>query len=282
MVGYLNKGDGFIGAAPTLVTPTFERIAADTTIRLTDISVGGYTLGEGEAPFTLQPMTISGVGKEINIGTEESPEIVAYKFYWYDIGTDYPAGWYDEDGNSLADKTLNKLGVCQDEITFAPGQGIMAYQSPDYPDARIVFAGAVKTTTAVYADFVPAAPTIVGNPFPVNRSLAQIWVDGYTHGEGEAPITVQPMTISGIGKEINIGTEEDPDIVAYKFYWYDIGTDYPAGWYDEDGNSLADKSLNKLGVDEDEIIFAPGDAYMVYQSPDYPEANINFPAPEGL
>ena len=212
----------------------------------------------------------------INFGTPDDPDLQPFTFYWFDApGQGVPAGWYDDEVGSLADPALNKFGICQDDITFESGEGFIVIKYDD--DAALQFSGEVKKTDTKFGFFDGDASTVVGNPFPVPCTLDQIWVEGYTNGE--QPLTIQPMDEQANGMSINFGTPDDPDLQPFTFYWFDApGQGVPAGWYDEDVGSLADPALNKFGIDEKDITFKAGDAYIGIRYDE--DALLCFPAPK--
>ena len=273
VIGFQNKSVEESGSS-FIVCPTFENVGEAKTIRLTDIKVTGYS--SGESPLTIQSMDGSANGKQVNLGTDQDPDWQEFTFYWYDLpGDGYPAGWYDDMGGSLSDPELNKFGICQDDITFESGAGFIIIRYDD--EATLQFAGEVKKTDTKFGSFDGSDSTVVGNPFPVKCTLDQVWIEGYS--SGESPLTIQPMDKAANGKQVNLGTDQDPDWQEFTFYWYDLpGDGYPAGWYDDMGGSLGDKEQNKFGIDEKEITFEAGDAYIGIRYDE--DALLCFPAPK--
>ena len=208
-------------AGKKLLGGSFITVGSKGSFKLSDLKVdsdGEYTSGD----FELQTLTTSGATKD--------------KYCWFynkkHGGTSGNAGWYDPDGEvQYVDDT---------DVEFEAGSGFWTAGS----GLKLVCNGQVLTDTTVKVGTPDAGKVLIGNPFPVDINLVDLFVDSndeYTSGDFE----IQTLTTSGATQN--------------KYCWFynkkHGGTSGVAGWYDPDGEVLYTR--------EDNIILPAGGAYWV-------------------
>ena len=293
IVGYLNKSNFTPGDAE-MAAPMFLTTGG-ASVRLSDLSVGGYTTiadeGEGcEGGVKITMLNRNGVTASSTVAGQKKLK----NYTWYDLGEDLPAGWYDDDVGLMADAdTCEALGQSQSywgdaaDITFNPGEGFRLTEDSSFSDLTLNCAGEVKQTATFFNAFVPGDATAMGNPTPKLIKLSQISVGGYTtvedEGEGcEGGIKITILNRNGVTASATIAGQKK----LKNYTWYDLGEDLPAGWYDDDVGLMADAdTCEALGQtqsywgDAADITFNPGDGFRVTEDSSFNGLVLKFPSP---
>ena len=178
-------------------TPSFEAIGADG-YAIDNFVVNG--VGDSEAEIQVMNAAGSWVGD----------------YFWYnefsDGDTVYPAGWFESDGATPAD------------ITLQSGDGVFFYTR--LSGVSLQSAGQVAGSVTKY---VPSGYSMIGNSTPVAINADDLMVIGV--GDSEAEIQVMDASGSWVGD----------------YFWYNEFTDgdtvYPAGWFESDGATPANLTL---------------------------------------
>ena len=216
MVGYQNLDSNASGA--TMMAPTFLNVNFSEKCTLADLSVTGYDApvydenrdrwsGGTAGKFYLQFLTSAG---KMEIG---------YK--WYDNGT--KTGWYDSKGTAKVD--ASSIVIEAGKAVWCQGTGL-----------KLVTSGAVNITDVAFKSATSGA-TAMGNPFPVDLTLADLTVTGY-----DAPVYDENRDRWSGGTAgkfyLQFLTSAGKMEIGYK--WYDNGT--KTGWYDSKGTAKVDAS----------------------------------------
>ena len=247
MVGYQELDTDATGKK--MVVPTFVKADGGGQFALSDLKVAGYT-----AP------TLNAKGKWVNgcqankfileklttTGTRE----VAY--HWLDNGTVGP-GWF-------ADATGATIEGGAESVKFDAGTGFWTFGS----NFNLVPAGAVNDQDVEFITDT-TGKVAVGNSSPVDLTLADLTVTGYT-----APsLNAKGKWVNGcqankfiLEKLTTTGTRD----VAY--HWLDNGTVGP-GWF-------ADATGTAIEGGAESVVIPAGQGFWTFGS----GFKIVFPAPE--
>ena len=202
----------------TMASGSFAAVSAvNGSCTLADLTVTGYTAPtwneEDEeyvdgcaGDFVVQFLTSSGTTDKM--------------YAWYDNG-EVAAGWYNSDGSSIEGGAAS--------VTIEAGQALWIVGR----GYKLTSAGAVNEDDVLFVTRSKGA-SAVGNATPVNLTLGQLAVSGYTaptwNEEDEEYVdgcagdfVVQFLTSSGTTDKM--------------YAWYDNG-EMPAGWYNSDGSAI--------------------------------------------
>ena len=200
------------------MAPTFLNVNFADKCTLADLSVTGYSApvydekrgrwsGGTKGVFNLQFLTSQGKAEVI--------------YTWYDDGTKY--GWYDEAGSSKID--ASKVDIPSGKALWCVTEGL-----------KLVAAGAVNAADIKFTS-VETGATPMGNSFPVDLTLNELTVEGYS-----APVYDEKRGRWSGGTKgvfnLQFLTSQGKAEVIYT--WYDDGT--KLGWYDEAGSTKIDGS----------------------------------------
>ena len=241
VVGYQNLDSNASGF--TMMAPTFLNVSFSEKCTLADLSVTGYSApvknettgrwsGGTKGQFNLQFLTTQGK-------TE-----VTYR--WYDDGT--KLGWYDSKGTTKID--AETVDVVAGKAVWCQANGL-----------KLVTAGAVNTADIAFQSQASGF-TAMGNPFPVDLTLADLSVSGYS-----APVKNETTGrwSGGTKGQFNLQflTNQGKTEVTYR--WYDDGT--KLGWYDSKGTTKIDGST--VSIPAGKGLWCQGNGLV-----------LNIPAPE--
>lgn len=137
--------------------------------------------------------------------------------FWFNAFDEYPAGWFDESGEVPA------------EISLKPGQAVWFYTQSE--KASVQSAGQVADTTTITLD---KGYSMIGNSSPVTLDIDAITLDGVD----DMMATVQIVNPDGSWGKMA--------------FWFNAYDEYPAGWFDESGETAA------------EIVLEPGQSVWFY------------------
>ena len=201
-----------------MMAPTFLNVNFANKCTLADLSVTGYSApvqnpstgrwsGGTKGTFNLQFLTSQGKAD------------VVYR--WYDDGT--KLGWYDKAGT---------VKIAAETIELSAGKAVWCQTG----GLKLVTAGSVNLADIAFKS-ESTGFTAMGNPFPVDLTLEDLTVTGYT-----APVQ-NPSTgrwSGGTKGQFNLQflTSQGKADVVYR--WYDDGT--KLGWYDKAGTTKIDGS----------------------------------------
>ncbi len=201
-----------------MIAPTFLNINFANKCTLDDLSVTGYSApvyderrgrwsGGTKGVFNLQFLTSQGKAEAI--------------YTWYDDGI--KLGWYDEAGSTKIDAT--KVDIVAGQALWCVTEGL-----------KLVVAGAVNIADVPRAS-VETGATPMGNPFPVDLTLADLVVEGYS-----APVYNESRDrwTGGTKGDFNLQFLNSQGKAETIYTWYDDGI--KLGWYDETGTTKVDGS----------------------------------------
>ena len=241
IVGYQNLDSNASGA--TMMAPTFLNINFANKCTLADLSVTGY-----DAPvYDENRERWSGGTKGVfNLQFLSSQGKTEVTYRWYDDGT--KLGWYDSKGTTKIDGST---------VDIMAGKGVWCQAN----GLKLVAAGAVNVADVSFASAATGA-TAMGNPFPVNLTLDDLTVTGYS-----APVYDEGRDrwSGGTKGQFNLQflTNQGKTEVTYR--WYDDGT--KLGWYDSKGTTKIDGS--KVDIPAGKGLWCQGNGL-----------TLNIPAPE--
>ena len=194
-----------------MVAPTFLNVGQDAKCYLSDLKVTGYTApsknakgkwvnGCGGGEFMVTKLTTS--------GTAEA------NYYWIDNGTVGP-GWF-------ATAEAGEITGGAETVELPVGQALWT-QGSAY---KLVPAGAVNTLDVAFPT-VAVGKVAVGNSSPVDLTLADLTVTGYTAPEKNAK---GKWTGGCGGGEFMVTKLTTSGTADANYYWIDNGTVGP-GWF---------------------------------------------------
>lgn len=205
MVGYngaaLRSGGQAAGVGASFVN------VDNTDLTLGNLTVVGYDAELGYDGFEVIAKKLNGAG------------VGGTSFYWCDYvedGTKY-YGWYDEDMNEYNNE----------EVII--GEGLWVY-SPN-ANFKLQSSGSVPSSDISVNLRGGGQAKLVANPMPIQLSLGEITVSGYTGAYDGFEVIAKKLNGAGVG-----GTS---------YYWCDYeeeGETY-FGWYDEDMNDYNDEPV---------------------------------------
>ena len=208
-----------------MVAPTFLNLGANGQFTLADLSVNGYDEGDAWGDVNIQLLDL--MGRSVK---DLSNRTIMY--YWQD-NEDYDSvGWYDGDDNLVE----------ASNVVFTTGTGLWVHGL----DANnLQAAGQVNTADVAIA--LVDGMNATGNPFPVARTLAQMYVTGYDEGDAWGDVNIQ--LLDSMGRSVKDLTNR-----TIMYYWQDNEDYDEAGWYDGDDNL----------VEADTVQFAAGAGLWVH------------------
>ena len=232
-----------------MVAPTFLNVGQDAKCFLSDLKVTGYTAPSKNAKgnwingcaggkFVVTKLTTSGTS--------------ANDYFWIDNGT-LAAGWY-------ASATGTAIDGGAESVELSVGQALWT-QGSAY---KLVPAGAVNTLDVAFPT-VSVGKVAVGNSSPVDLTLADLTVTGYTapsqnakgnwiNGCAGGKFVVTKLTTSGTS---------DGD-----YFWIDNGT-LTAGWYASATGTAIEGGASTVSIPAGQGLWVQGSGY-----------TLNIPAPE--
>lgn len=254
-MGYQEIGTDSVGKK--MICPTFLNIGESNKVSLADLKVTGYDPPEKSSKgawskgcpggkFMLEKLTVN--------GTHE------VSYYWIDFGNSsgpVGPGWFaDDEGTPIAGGAAS--------IKFDSSVGFWT----DGSGYSLVPAGAVNPFDIAYkTDSV--GKVAVGNPTPVDLTLADLTVTGYDPPEKSSKGAWSKGCPGGkfmLEKLTVNGTHE----VSY--YWIDFGNSsgpVGPGWFADDEGTPIEGGADK-------VVIPAGQAYWT----DGSGLTLNFPAPE--
>ena len=232
-----------------LVSPTFLNVGESAKCYLSDLKVTGYTApsqnskgkwinGCQAGKFMVTKLTAN--------GTSEAD------YHWLDTGTVGP-GWF-------ADSTGTAIEGGAETVELPVGQALWT-QGSAY---KLVPAGAVNTQDVAYPT-VAVGNVAVGNFSPVNLTLADLSVEGYTapsqnskgkwiNGCQAGKFMITKLTANGT-------SEAD-------YHWLDTGTIGP-GWFADSTGTAIEGGATTVEIPAGKGLWVQGSGY-----------TLNIPAPE--
>ena len=254
-VGYQELGTVSVGRK--MVTPTFLNISESNKVSLADLKVTGYV-----------PPSKNNKGAWINgcsggsflLSKLNSNGIAEANYYWIDFGNSsgpIGPGWFADalgtpiEGGAASIKFDSSVGF------WTAGSGY-----------SLIPAGAVNPFDIAYKT-VSVGRSAVGNPTPVDLTLADLTVTGYTppsknnkgawiNGCSGGSFLLSKLNSNGIAEE--------------NYYWIDFGNSsgpIGPGWF-------ADALGTPIEGGADKVVIPAGQAYWTAGS----GYTLNFPAPE--
>jgi hypothetical protein len=226
-----------------MMAPTFLNVNFADKCTLADLSVTGYSApvydekrgrwsGGTKGDFNLQFLTSQGK-------TEST-------YLWYDDGT--RLGWYDESGATKIDGAT--VEITAGKAVWCQAGGL-----------KLVSAGSVNLTDVAFTCNASGA-TAMGNPYPVDLTLADLTVTGYS-----APVydDKRGRWSGGTKGDFNLQFLTSQGKTEATYLWYDDGT--RLGWYDEAGTTKIDGT--KVDIPAGKGLWCQGNGL-----------TLNIPAPE--
>ncbi len=186
-----------------MISPSFLNVSlnANQKFKLSDLKVSGYTAEEGSwGSFKLSVLD--------NAGRETA------EYFWWDYDGYYTPGWYDINGETKYDDST---------IEFEAGQAFWTQGA----GLNVVGSGLVNTETVICKTAGGTSRVAIGNPFPVELKLSNIYVTGYTAEEGSWG-SFKLAVLDTAGRE------------SAEYFWWDYEGYYLAGWYDINGETQYD------------------------------------------
>ena len=191
--------------------------AANGSCTRADFTVSGYDAPEWNeedeeytggcaGDFVVQFLTSS--------GTVES------KYAWYDNG-EVPAGWYNSNGSAI-EGGASSVVIEAGKAMWIQGRGY-----------KLTSAGAVNESDIVYLTRSKGFSS-VGNATPVNLTLGQLAVTGYTPPSWNED---DEEFVDGCAGDFVVQFLTTSGTVDAKYAWYDNGEVAP-GWYNSNGSAI--------------------------------------------
>ena len=237
-------------------------------VRLSDLQVTGYEKGV-DAPWgeiSITPLENDGRNKKC-----PGDSTVNLAYVWIDDeGSDMPAGWYGPDDCPMSDD--QSIAGNADEITFAPGDGILVTVSSGYQSWRLQSAGEV-IQKGFAKKFGDESLVLIANPLARSICLTELTVGGYEKGV-DAPwgeINITPLENDGRNKKC----PGDPTVNLAYVWIDDEGSDMPAGWYGPDDCPMVDDQ--SIAGNAEDVNFAVGESVYFTVSSGYQDWTIEFP-----
>ena len=211
VVGY--QGNTANATRNTMMAPTFLSVNSETGCTLADLTVTGYDApvwDEEEGEY------VDGCsGGDFILRFLNNDGSVAGAYYWIDDGETTP-GWYANAGGKAITGGASGVEIPAGVAAWVNGKG-MTLQS----------AGAVNKEDVAYT-MNGTRNTATGNCMPVDLTLAQLTVSGYT-----APVwdEEEGEYVDGCsGGDFILRFLNNDGSVAGAYYWIDDGETTP-GWY---------------------------------------------------
>lgn len=235
-----------------MTAPTFLDVSSETGCTLADLSVTGYTAEYyddeeednvgGVAPNAFVLMFLSSTGT------------ASERYYWIDapLSKGISAGWY-------ADASGTAISGSLSDIKIQAGQALWIYGS----GYKLVSAGAVGTSDVAYQTR-NGGQSAVGNCTPVNLTLGQMLVTGYTteyydeeeedHVGGVAPNAFVLMFLSSTG------------VASARYYWIDapLSKGISAGWYADANGTAIDGGVSSVSIPAGQGLWVFGSGNKLY------------------
>jgi hypothetical protein len=191
--------------------------AANGSCTLADFTVSGYDAPEWNEE---DEEWVDGCAGEFNVQFLSSSGTTEATYCWYDNG-ELPAGWYNSDGSAI-DGGASSVVLEAGKALWIQGRGY-----------KLTSAGAVNENDIVYVTRSKGFSS-VGNSTPLNLTLGQLAVTGYTAPSWNEE---DEEFVDGCAGEFNVQFLTTSGTTAATYCWYDNG-EMPAGWYNSDGSAI--------------------------------------------
>ena len=229
-----------------MIAPTFIGIAFSNKCTLADLTVDGY-----DKPVKDDRGRWSGgTAGAFNMQFLNSRGVTETTYLWYDNGKK-AMGWYDGQGNAIPGGASS--------IEIPAGQAVWCACGT----LKLVPAGQVGVKDVIYLTNASGA-TPLGNPFPVDLTLADLTVDGYDKPVKDDRGRWSGGTAGAFNMQFLTSRGETSDT----YLWYDNGKK-AMGWYDGQGNAIPG-GAESVKIPAAQGLWCAGDGKL----------KIRFPAPE--
>ena len=232
-----------------MVAPTFLNANESDKCFLSDLKVTGYT-----APSKNSKGAWSGgcQGNKFILSKLNTSGLSEGDYHWLDTGTVGP-GWF-------ADATGTAIEGGAESIELEVGRALWT-QGSGY---SIVPAGAVNIKDIAY-NTVSVGKVAVGNASPVDLTLADLTVTGYT-----APSKNSKGVWSGgcQGNKFILSKLNTSGLSEGDYHWLDTGTVGP-GWFADATGTAIEGGAEKVTIPSGKGLWTQGSGYI-----------LNIPAPE--
>lgn len=239
------------GAGLTMAAPTFLPVGGEASCKLSDLVVTGYEAcrydkdeedyvgGVMGGTFVLNLLGNTGVAEET--------------YYWIDFGT-IAAGWY-------ADKQGTAIEGGAESVTIEVGRAAwIAAQG-----RKLQTSGQVGTSDIAYQTR-SLGLSAVGNCTPVDLTLGNLYVNGYT-----APYYDKDEEdyVGGVmGGTFVLNLLGPTGVAESTYYWIDFGT-ISAGWYADKNGTAIEGGATSVSIPTGKGLWVSGQGRV-----------LNIPAPE--
>ena len=232
-----------------MVSPTFLNVGQDAKCYLSDLKVTGY-----DAPTKNSKGKWTGgcVGGEFVATKLTTSGTADANYYWIDNGTVGPGWFADSDGGAIAGGA--------ESVELPVGQALWT-QGGAY---KLVPAGAVNTQDVAF-NTVAVGKVAVGNSSPVDLTLADLTVTGYTAPEKNSKGKWTGGCVGGEFVATKLTTSGTADA---NYYWIDNGTVGPGWFADSDGGAIVGGAIS-VTIPAGQGLWTQGSGY-----------TLNIPAPE--
>ena len=250
IVGYQNLN--LKAGGQTMAAPTFLEVSSTTGCTLADLTVSGYTAEYydeneedyvgGVAPNAFVLMFLSSTG------------VASARYYWIDapLSKGISAGWYtDETGTAIEGGAAS--------VAIEAGQALWIRGSGN----KLTTAGAVGELDVEFQTR-NGGQTAVGNCTPVDLTLGQMLVTGYTNEYydeneedyvgGVAPNAFVVMFLSSTG------------VASDRYYWIDApkSKGISAGWYSDETGKAIEGGATSVSVPAGQGLWVRGGGNKLY------------------
>ena len=229
-----------------MIAPTFLGVSFTNKCTLADLKVDGYTKPEKDD----RGRWSGGTAGTFNLQFLSSTGTMTVNYTWWDNGKK-AMGWYDGQGNAIPGGASS--------VEIKAGQAVWCACGT----LKLVPAGQVGVKDVIYLTNASGA-TPLGNPFPVDLTLADLTVDGYDPPEKDDRGRWSKGTAGTFNMQFLSSTGE----MAVNYTWWDNGKK-AKGWYDGQGNAISG-GAESVKVPAAQGLWCAGDGKL----------KIRFPAPE--
>ena len=254
IVGY--QENTMNASANTMATATFLNVGDTKNFTLADLSVKGYVLPQ----FDEKGKLVKGTGTkgDFCLRLLDSTGDYEAQYYWVDYQKDVTAGWF-----------LDKLGTSPisggaASVTIKAGRGLWITGK----GFKLVPSGAVNQKLVQFETNGGTVNTAIGNCMPVDMTLDQFFVDGYTLPQFDE----KGKLVKGTGTkgDFCLRLLDSTGDYEAQYYWVDYQKGVTAGWFkDKLGTTPIEGGAASVTITAGRGLWCTGKGY-----------NLNIPAPK--